>query len=345
MPKHTKSDLHCHLNGSFSLDFLRRTAEKNKCLPVFDQYVQLRKEYLEKTQHQPDQGFPPEVLGMVWKHFDLIHHMIRDLNDICSGVLDVINCSSAKYLEIRTTPKAMSDQSLKAYIIAFETGLLRAQHEYSSKRAIGLLSLDRTQHTAKDAQILVEAILASPNHVLAGLDISGNPWKQRTLTGNELVETIQLVLRSGLALAIHMGEADTDMDKKDTDTILATLAAWKAAQPHAQKNPLHGRVRLGHCIYLTEQQKEILKLLQLPIEVCPTCHAKLNWHIEKKPHPVTAIYPDLSQPVIVGTDDELIFGANAQIEFSKVLCFFSNNQKLSRAELKDHQAQFRFTPN
>ena len=46
-------------------------------------------------------------------------------------------------------------------------------------------------------------------------------------------------------------------------------------------NPLHGKVRLGHCIYLTQQQKERINKLGIPIEICPSCHSKLNWHLEK----------------------------------------------------------------
>ena len=340
--KHT-SDLHCHLNGSFSLEFLKIAAAKNKCMDVFDQLVIVKQDYLQRTSQQPTDGFPVELLGLVWKQFGLIHKIIQDLTDISEGVVDVVQNATAKYLEVRTTPKPMASKSRDDYIDAFESGLVRANQKFTNKKAIGLLSLDRATHTREDAQHFISRIVTSPNKVLAGLDISGNPLANRTLTAGQLSEVIQLVLNSGLAIAIHMGESDSDIERQDTDAVLSALEHWKSLQHAQDKNPLHSRVRLGHCIFLTELQKDKIAKLGIPIEVCPTCHSKMNWHLEKDPHPVTAIYKDLSDPIAVGTDDEVVFGGSAKSEFNKCVRFFSNNQQLNRKELKTHQSSFRFS--
>ncbi|WP_158618873.1 hypothetical protein [Legionella qingyii] len=108
---------------------------------------------------------------------------------------------------------------------------------------------------------------------------------------------------------------------------------------------MHGKVRLGHCIFLTQEQKERINKLGVPIEVCPSCHSKLNWHLEKEPHPATLIYQDLSEPVVLGTDDELIFDEPIKNEFNRLLSFFSNKKELSRKQLKEHQPSFRFSNN
>ncbi|KTD75204.1 hypothetical protein [Legionella waltersii] len=342
--KHT-ADLHNHLNGSFSLLYLKKTAEKNKCLAFYEDFVNVREEYLQLTSKQPEEGYSEKVIDLVWKQFGLIHKIVQDLDDIFEGVLDVVGNSSAKYLEIRTTPKAITPKTRDDYIEAFEQGLLEANKRFTNKKAVGLLSLDRTIHTAEDAKAFISHIKNSPHHVLAGLDISGNPSSKvnRTLTGDALTETINLVLNSGLSIAIHMGETDTEIEKQDTDKILSTLEKWVDSIKNKGTNPLHGRVRFGHCIFLTEQQKLRIAKLQASIEVCPTCHSKLNWHLEKSPHPVASIYPDLSDPIVVGTDDEAIFGSGTKHEFDKVLSFFSNVKNLSRKKIKEHQAAFRFT--
>lgn len=343
MPKKHTGDLHNHLNGSFSLDFLKNTAEKNECLDVYEELVHIKAEYLRRTQLQPEKGFSEDLIGLIWKQFGLIHKIIKNLNDISDGVLDVVQSSTAKYLEIRTTPKSMENKTEDDYIDAFESGLLLVSQKITNKKAVGLLSLDRTIHTLKDAQRFINRVLTSPNNLLVGLDISGNPLAKRTLTGRELGEVIVLALNSGIPIAIHMGESEGDIEKQDTDIILSALELWKSSQSLQDKNPLHGKVRLGHCIFLTKEQKEKIANLELPIEVCPSCHKKLNWHLEAQPHPVTTIYNDLSDPVVLGTDDEIIFGSSVKVEFNRLISFFSNNKELNRKELKEHQSSFRFS--
>ncbi|HAT8179153.1 TPA: hypothetical protein JA361_06670 [Legionella pneumophila] len=338
-----KSDLHCHLNGSFSLEFLKQLAEKNECMDVYAAYEKLREEYLEATKEQPSSGYPKKIIDMIWGLFGLIHKMVQDLDDITQGTIAVVKNSQAKYLEIRTTPKAMAGKSRDDYIDAFEAGLNATKIDATiNKTVYGLLSLDRTLHSVEDAADFIQRILISPNKVLVGLDVSGNPLGKRTLSGENLAMVVSMALESGVNVAIHMGESDTDIEKQDTDAVLNALEQWKQKQPNTDKNPFFGKVRLGHCIYLTQEQQEKIHALGLPIEICPTCHKKLNWHLEETPHPVASVYSDINQNLVVGTDDDAIFGGSMDNEFNDFLRFFKNENNLSRKELKTHQSQFRF---
>ncbi|WP_133136808.1 AAA family ATPase [Legionella rowbothamii] len=336
------ADLHCHLNGSFSLAFMERIARKNNCFNVYEELVKVREHYLNQTQNQPAEGYPGELIALIWKQFGLIHKIVQTLDDITEGTIDVVQSSAAKYLEIRTTPKSMDNHSVTEYIDAFEAGLVQVQASNIGKKAVGLLSLDRTIHTVSDAEFLIQRILSSSKHVLAGIDVSGNPLGKRSLTGQDLKNVISLALNKGVNIAIHMGESDTDIERQDTDMVLDALEEWVKQQP-SPHDALHGRVRLGHCIYLTEQQKLRIKELNVPIEVCPTCHMKLNWHHESTPHPVSSIYSGVEAPLVPGTDDTLPFGGTAKSNFSDFLRFFGNAGNLSRKEIKAHQSTFRFT--
>lgn len=340
------SDLHCHLNGSFSLAFLYEVAKKNGCLDIYLRLVALREAYLNKTKEQPKEGYAKEDIKCIWQQFALIQAIIQTPEDISLGTVDVIRSSAAKYLEIRTTPKEMaSSKSKDDYIDAFEQGLLAAAQDPSltnTKKAFGLLSLDRTLHGFAEAEHFIKRVAQSPGGVLKGIDISGNPLEPRTLRGKDLEQLIELALNSKVGLAIHMGEADTAVEREDTDTILSALEAWVKANAPQQTNPLFGKVRLGHCIFLTPLQKERIRALNAPIEVCPTCHSKLNWHKEDLPHPVREIYSDLRQPLLFATDDEFIFGPNIKKEFAKGMRFFTNEKELTKKEIKENQAQFRF---
>jgi adenosine deaminase len=333
------SDLHCHLNGSFSLEFLKRMAIKHQCEAIYEELVFLRDNYLKQTAMQPAFGYGAELIEMVWKQFGLIHQIIQDLSDITEGTIDVITHSAASYLEIRTTPKAIGAGPRDQYIDAFEAGLLAAnQNQGLNKCSVGLLSLDRTLHGLDDAVYFIDRIKSSPSSVLVGLDISGNPACKRTLTGVVLGKVINLALQSGVGIAIHLAESDSELERQDTDVVLDTVEAWFKSH----KLSLQGRMRLGHCIFLTEMQQARIRDLNLPIEVCPTCHSKLNWHLEREPHPVSRVYGDLSEPLVGGTDDEMIFGASADMEFAHLLRFFTNAKNLDSQAIKRHQATFRF---
>ncbi|QMT60089.1 MULTISPECIES: amidohydrolase family protein [unclassified Legionella] len=342
--KHT-GDLHCHLNGSFSLAFLEHIAKKNNCVELYEELIRVRSEYLKNTIQQPESGYSNELIAVIWKQFGLVHKIIQTLADISDGVVDVVRSSKAKYLEIRTTPKEMEHQTRDKYIDAFVSGLTQANQQITHKKAVGLLSLDRTIHTLEDANYFIDRILKSPNKVLVGLDVSGNPVANRTLAGEDLTKLVHLALDKGIAIAIHVGESDSARERQDTDAVLTALEQWKSLHSIEDKNPLHGKVRLGHCIFLTQEQKDRIKKLGIPIEVCPSCHSKLNWHLEKEPHPATSIYQDLSEPIVLGTDDELIFDGSVKDEFNRLLSFFANKEQLSRKQLKEHQSSFRFSNN
>ncbi|MCL9683707.1 hypothetical protein [Legionella maioricensis] len=338
-----KSDLHCHLNGSFSLQFLEKTAKKHDCLEIYHQFLKLRQEYLEQTENQPESGYSQELLNKAWKLFGLIHKIIQDVEDITLGTIDVAINSGARYIEIRTTPKEIGGKSLNAYIDAFEAGLSEIKKDKEIKKEVyGLLSLDRTIHQVSDAQHFIERVLKSPNKVLVGLDICGNPEGNRTLSGEHLAKVITLALENQISIAIHMGETDTDIEKQDTDAVLNALELWKNKQSPQEKNPFLGKVRLGHCIFLTQEQKEKIRSLGLPVEVCPTCHKKLNWHLESKEHPVASIYDDVSGNLVVGTDDDVIFGSPIKSEYKEFMRFFKNISAMPKEQLKIHQAEFRF---
>lgn len=334
-----KGDLHCHLNGSFSLEFLKKTAEKNNCLATYYEYERLRERYLELTKEQPKDGYEKQMIDMIWGLFGLIHKMVQTLDDITEGTIDVIKNSEAKYLEIRTTPKAMDGKSRNDYIDAFERGLSSINIQNDNKSAFGLLSLDRTSHNVEDAEAFIQRVITSPKNVLVGIDISGNPLGERTITGKDLSRVVTMALENKVSLAIHMGESNTEIEKQDTDAVLDALEQWQ--KEHSEES-FSGKIRLGHCIYLTPLQKERIRALALPIEVCPTCHKKLNWHLEGNDHPVASVYSDVSENLIVGTDDDAIFGGRMDNEFNQFIRFFTNKTNLSRKEIKEHQSAFRF---
>jgi adenosine deaminase len=151
---------------------------------------------------------------------------------------------------------------------------------------------------------------------------------------------LRYALKKDIGVAIHIGEADTKAEMNDVDIILNVLTSW--SKQINSGNPFQGKVRLGHGIFLTEGQRATIKALQLPIEVCPSCHEKLNWWNKSKPHPVTHIYQIWKDPVVVGTDDEMIFGGNVKEENHTVLEMLGYPKDEKADEAMVHQSKFRF---
>jgi adenosine deaminase len=265
------------------------------------------------------------------------------LADIQQGTINVIEASKARYMEIRTTPKAMDGTSWEKYVDAFLSGLKEGNKKcHGEKIARGLLSLDRTIHTEKMSYEVIDRVVSEKKRdgLLVGIDISGNPLGERKLTGEGLAATLLYALKKDIGLAIHIGETDTSAETNDINIILDILTSWK--KQSSLSTPFQGKVRLGHGIFLTEAQRSAIKALQLPMEVCPSCHEKLNWWNKSNPHPVTRIYQLWKDPVVVGTDDEIIFGGNAEEENHTVLEMLGYPKDEIEDEALIHQSKFSF---
>jgi adenosine deaminase len=119
---------------------------------------------------------------------------------------------------------------------------------------------------------------------------------------------------------------------------LEALSNWK----QSTGKPLKNRARLGHVIWPSEEQRRIIGELGVAIEICPTCHRKVNWSKPNQKHPILQIYDSLEQPVVSGTDDSLLFGSSAKEELKALSLLFNPTSQPTIADLSQHQKQFRF---
>lgn len=259
--------------------------------------------------------------------FALVHKALSTPESITEAVLDVASHHRAEYLEIRSTPRAFDESgNLRPYVKAFSEGLERARAE-TGKTVYGLLSLDRYKHDLKIATIILKLAKEDPN--IVGIDISGfRPGAKRTLSGSELARFVQMVLKTeGLGLGAHVGEFNDEVERKDNQVILKTIEEILQS-----KKKVWGTVRLGHGIYLTEEQKEIIRRLQIPVEVCPSCHKQVTtcqnsgpWYVEGEAHPTHDTHKGSKVPVVFGVDDSFVFSVkDFEEEFAEFEALFPN---------------------
>lgn len=277
---------HLHLNGSVSLDYLKQTAQRNKCVDYYEAFIK------EKD---------------IWVKFGLIHKIIQSTADIKAATIDVVKNSTAHFLEIRTTPKALNDESVDDYINAFVQGLKEATEQFEGKKARGLLSIDRSRHNLEDAKDIIDRALKlkQATGMIVGIDLSGNFKAKRKLTGQDLYEAMKYGLSKDIGLALHVGEDKTEIESSDFDVILKAISEYEGQ--------IHGKVRLGHAIYRTQAQDKIIAKLQIPVEICPSCHDYMGWAQVDQPHPILTLYKNRRQ-VLAGTDDSVIFNCDDKKE-------------------------------
>lgn len=77
MTNHGISDLHMHLNGSYSLSFLEKTAIKNKVDSVFLELVETKAAYKKLLIEESSLGFRDKSISLIWKQFSLKHGMVK----------------------------------------------------------------------------------------------------------------------------------------------------------------------------------------------------------------------------------------------------------------------------
>ncbi|MEW5746830.1 MAG: hypothetical protein AB1805_15475 [Nitrospirota bacterium] len=292
----TYCDLHLHLGGSISPELVRRFAQS------------------DHDEHALEALAEADVLTL----FQVVHRLVQSPERVEIATEDVITTSTADYLEIRTTPREFSSEgSFRPYVEAFVSALRR----YPDK-ARGILSIDRYKHDLTTARDIIALALEYPDCIV-GIDISGvNPPGTRTLRGNDLAACIEIILDSPLGLAIHVGELESEKDQRDNTAALTAIDRW------LQRYPLTtcaGKIRLGHAIFLAEEHARIIRKHNLPIEICPTCHRYLGCWRTGQEHPVQALYPEHTSPVVLGTDNALNFLTSFQRERELFLSAFPYN--------------------
>lgn len=168
------------------------------------------------------------------------------LERVTREVLADFAADNVKYLELRTTPRALADADTEAYVRvvlgAFAAFDASAKAEPWPMVARLLLSIDRTQSLEAALATVTLAIrlrdqaaAAKATQYIVGIDFSGNPTRGDFAT---FAAAFHVAREAGLACAVHVAEQRTDVE---TDAILAF-------RPE----------RLGHALCLHERHVEAL---------------------------------------------------------------------------------------
>lgn len=228
----------------------------------------------------------------------------KDLRWITRQVLSAFEEDNVRYIELRSTAKKLEDmKSELQYVEAIldEIDQWKGNGSGPKIEARYMLSLNRAYKP--------EAFLDAIKHVrrdkgwskyVTGLDYSGDPW---TRDINDYQDCINLAREAGLKLAIHTGEFPGQMP--ETSSILSYFPE-----------------RLGHFVYYTPEEFEIVKERKIVIESCPTSNLRTSPDLKLVDHPVDKMFK-FGQLLTLCTDDRLIFDKTLSEEIHMVTSEFS----------------------
>ncbi|KAK4258980.1 hypothetical protein QN277_005365 [Acacia crassicarpa] len=338
-----KVELHAHLNGSIRhstlLELARALGEKG----VID-FSDLEHVILKKDRS----------LREVFELFDLIHIITTDhmtVTRITKEVIEDFAAENVVYLELRTTPKANSSigMSKRSYVEAVLKGLRAVStvdvdfmsdnenserlvnslgpttnHKYNvntRKRIVVrlLLSIDRRE-TTEAAKETVSLALEMKHLGVVGIDLSGNPVVGEWIT---YLPALKYAREQGLHITLHCGEVRNSKEIRDMLNFLPQ--------------------RIGHAIFLDEEDWEKLKSYNIPVEICLTSNIRTLSVPSLDVHHFVDLY-NAKHPVVLCTDDTGVFSTSLSDEYRIAASTFGLGKK-EMFELSKNSVEFVFADN
>jgi adenosine deaminase len=283
-----KAELHLHLTGSYPLPYLRTIAND----------VEYRK--IEESIAALAKGVPYQEAFL---YFLPVERVVNSYEKVEKGVLALCQeliSDGVVYTEIRTGLKNFGG-GYEEYLKAVLRGISACPTRLKVKL---LLSLRRNTAPALVTETVDLAIRYREQGVV-GVDVSGD-----STLGNmdELVSEIHRAKSEKLLLALHLGESFQEIDTPDKEAEQG--AVLETLKPD----------RIGHGVFLSRQaEKWIFEHPSVPIEVCPTSSVLAGMIDHHSKHPGIRYYLSQKHPIVVGTDDPLLFQTTLTQEYRKLM--------------------------
>ncbi len=233
-----KIDLHCHIDGSFSIDFVKRTLKSNLSYDALSAKLTA----------------PALCSGLTeyLRCFDLPIACMQTPSDIISGILDILeSCSkeNIRYIELRFAPTC-SVNSVQNYSDIYDA-LIQAKQLGLEKYGIycNFIICAMRHHTLQDNLQMLRTGREYLEAGICAMDLAGD----ENIHGNsEFIDLFREAKRINMPFTIHSGECGS------IENVKIALEA--------------GARRVGHGIALAKSPILVAdcKRAKLGLELCPT---------------------------------------------------------------------------
>ncbi len=280
-----KIDLHCHLDGSFSTDFVRTA------LGITEDNLSLKDKLTAPAKCKN--------LAEYLTRFDLPISCIMTANNIKNGVIDVIRQASeenTKYIELRFAPTASLNDKL-SYRNIYEAAIEGAREgEALYNCSCNILVCAMRHHDEESNLNMLHNALDYIGNGIAALDLAGDEASFPNQKFNYLFEYAR---KYNVPFTIHSGECGS------AENVRYALLA--------------GASRVGHGIALMKDISlmEECRKNRLGFELCPTSNYQTNALSEDEPYPLKA-FLDKGLLATVNTDNRTVSNTNLTNELKYV---------------------------
>ncbi|XP_043279133.1 adenosine deaminase-like protein [Venturia canescens] len=298
-----KIELHAHLNGSLSIETMKKLSQKKNSSEWNDYDI------MALTKHSS--------LDECFKVFAIAHSLTDTPQAVSAATRDTIEefyRDNVIYLELRSTPRAVEGKMTKMqYVNAIISGIQASAIKCPNIIVKLLISLDRKdpyEVARENAELAISLHTKYPNYIV-GIDLSGDPTK-----GDAYLHLLEQCRQVGLKISAHCGEVPNEMEIVDILNF----------RPD----------RLGHCTAVhphlrgSDYLYQMLLQSRIPVELCLTSNVKCKTVPSYEQHHFAYLY-HARHPICIATDDKGVFDTSLSMEYALVGKYFG----LTQRQLKD----------
>ena len=288
--KLSKIDLHCHLDGSLSADFVRTHAKKT--LPADDAALYSMLRAPERCRD----------LAEYLTRFDLPLSCLQSASDISDAVYDVLKTQSADgvlYCELRYAPQLHTAEglSLRDVIEASIDGLQRAVHALPIKANLILCAM--RHHSEEENLAMLRCGREYLHEGVCAIDLAGD----EAHFDNELFAPLFAEARRlDMPFTIHSGECGR------AENVALAIE--------------YGAARVGHGIAIFDRPDiiSLVKEHRTGLELCPTSNFQTGAVKHEADYPLSSF---LSKGLLATVNTDNLTVSNTSVTKELALCMDS----------------------
>lgn len=271
-----KAELHCHLDGSISLEVIRQLAEMaNITVPVSDKE-------LKQLVVAPENA---ESLMDYLKTFDFVRPLLQTKEALHLAAYDVARQAAQEnviYTEIRFAPELSMDEGLSASetVEAVLAGLKQAEEEFGIVAKV--LVCGMKQSPKEVTRDIFEHVVELAEKGLVGFDFAGN---ELDFPPAQLADLIKETQALGLPMTFHAGECGcahyiADSIALDIKRIGHSTAIYN--QPELIQEFIEKGVTAELCLTSNLQKKAAKSLDEFPYLALKNAGAKITINTDNR---------------------------------------------------------------
>lgn len=266
-----KSELHAHLGGAVSMDFIRLHSTSQDCNELSN--------FIAKVREGLDYSEAFKVFTIISKILNSNSLIEEAAFDFCRSQYN----DNVTFSELRTGLKRL-DGGFEDYLRAVLKGLKRGVTTYPIH--VNLVLSLRRDTSEQDANETIDLAIKYREQGITGIDVSGDSLKG---DGSGIFEALKRAKRAGFSATLHIGENRLERPEQQ-------MKELQQIQP----------CRVGHGVFLCPEAKSWIEEKQIIIEACIRSALSVGMISRPGDHPALALFKK-GHPVVFCTDDSILF--------------------------------------